>query len=153
MLSNSNSAAYADYSEIAYLVAGRTVAAVVLGIKVESLHLTETRPGEWEIALKFDPKCRKATMEEFAIIEICGRWAEFTVMSHRQLTMKNPTTRRGNPPDWLDKRFVERKAEFIRANYYEAIKQIAERLKERRFVSAEDIGKPFTTVARRTSRH
>ena len=139
MLSNSNSAADADYSEIAYLVAGRTVAAVVLGIEVQSLSLAETRPGEWEIALKFAPKCRKATIEEFAVIEICGRWAEFTVMSHRQIAVKNPTTRRGNPPDWLDKQFVERKAQFIRANYYEAIKQIAEQLKETRFVSAEDI--------------
>src|SRR5256885_14044230 len=139
MLSNSNSAADADYSEIAYLVAGRTVAAVVLGIEVQSLSLAETRPGEWEIALKFAPKCRKATIEEFAVIEICGRWAEFTVMSHRQIAVKNPTTRRGNPPHWLDKQVLERKAQLIPANYHEAVKQMSEQIKETRSRSAEEI--------------
>jgi hypothetical protein len=111
----------------------------VLEIKVKNLSVAETRPGEWEITLKFDPKCRKATIEEFAIIEICGRWAESTVTLRRQITAINPTTRRANPPDWMDKRFVEGKAEFIATNYNEAIKQIAEWLEERRFVSAADI--------------
>jgi hypothetical protein len=138
MISNSNSAVYADYSGIAYLIAGKAVAAIVLGIEAESLSLVKDPPADWEITLKLDPKCRKATIEEFAIIEICGRWAESTV-TYRQITAKNPTTRRGNPPDWLDTPFVKRKAEFIIANYREAIKQVAEQLKARRFMNAAEI--------------
>jgi len=139
MSTNSNSSTPANFPQTAYLVAGRTVAAVVLGIEVERLSIADAQPGEWEITIKFAPKSRKASMEEFAIIEICGRWAAATVALGHPITQAGPTTRCGNPPDWLDKQFVERKAQFIAVNYYHAIKQVAELLKERRFVNAADI--------------
>jgi hypothetical protein len=139
MNANSNSFTPANFPQTAYLVAGKTVAAVVLGIEVESLRIADAQPEEWEITIKFASKSREASMEEFAIIEICGRWAAATVTLGHPISQKDPTTRRGIPPDWLDKQFVESKAEFIATNYYVAIKQVAEQLKERRFMNAADI--------------
>lgn len=124
----SNSPTLADCPEMAYLVAGRAVAAIVLGLKLNCLGLVQTPQGEYEARMKFALDDRPASLEEIVVIEICGRWAEATVMLRHQVTRKRPPTAYGTPPSSLDKKFVLDNAEFIAANYYEAIEELASRL-------------------------
>ena len=79
-------------------------------------------------------------MEEIAIIEICGRWAEATVMLRYHLPKKNPSIGCRNSPGRLDKQFVLDNAEFIAANYYESIEELASRLMNGTIMDADEIG-------------